>query len=210
MIPFFIGSGERPVYAVLTPASGTRQRRAVVFCPPFGKEYVRTHRTARVLADRLAERGQDVLRFDYYGTGDSGGDDDELTLAGAATDARDAVVEALAVSGVRAVTLIGLRHGAAAALLAADATPGRSVDRLVLWDPVITGLRPSAIRRDTLMIVSEDSPAYRAEFQCLVGGTAQLATYVVSPSAPSWVARDIDGIGPTPVALLGRIASWTP
>lgn len=205
MIPMLIGSGARPLFAVLTPASGARQRRAVVFCPPFGEEYVRAHRTGRVMAERLAARGLDVLRFDYYGTGDSGGDDHEFSLIGAAADVGDACAEVRAVSGASRVTLIGLRDGAAAAILAAEST--RAVDRLVLWDPTTIARRPGGIPSDTLVIVSEDSAAHRASFAQL-SARAPHVTYLVSPGPPPWVAQGGDGIGPTPVALLGSLTQW--
>lgn len=137
MLPILFGSSTRPLLGIYTPAAPTSRRRGVVICPPLGQEYIRSHRTCRVLADRLADAGHDVLRFDYYGTGDSGGEARELTLEGAVHDARAAAQEIRDVASVRRVTLVGLRAGA---LIAAHAARDvRAIDRLVLWDPVSDG-----------------------------------------------------------------------
>ena len=64
----------------------TAPQRAVLILNPFGQEAVRTHRLLRVTADRLARSGFDVLRFDYFGSGDSPGTDECADLQGWAQD----------------------------------------------------------------------------------------------------------------------------
>ena len=59
------------------PHPALRRRGAVVLCPPLGSECVVAYRVWRILAERLAGAGFDVLRFDYEGTGDSAGDSEE-------------------------------------------------------------------------------------------------------------------------------------
>jgi hypothetical protein len=54
---------------------------AVLLCNPFGQEALRSQRGFRVLADRFARTGCATLGFDYFGTGDSDGDDDDASLA---------------------------------------------------------------------------------------------------------------------------------
>ncbi len=207
MIPMLIGTGERQLFAVYSAASGKRQRRAVVLCAPFGEEYDRTHRTARLLAQRLAATGAEVLRFDYYGTGDSGGGDEEFAMSGAVDDTVTAVAEAREIGGVRRVTLIGLREGAAAALVAATVAPG--VDRLVLWDPVLDGVTPDALPEDTLLVVSQDSPGHRALHERLRNISPRV-TFAEVPGALPWEPVGEDGIGIAPLEMLGRIEAWTP
>ena len=89
------------------------------------------------LAARLAEAGFHVLRFDYFGTGDSGGEawdgSPDLWLE----DTAAAVEELRDMAGVRTVSLVGMRLGAV--LAARLAASRRDIDRLVLWDPVISG-----------------------------------------------------------------------
>lgn len=137
MIPLLFGASERSLLGVYTPGVAPRKRRAAVICPPLGQEYMRSHRTCRILASRLGEAGIDAFRFDYFGTGDSGGEVEDLSLEGAVHDARAAIQEVMDVASVRRVTLVGLRLGA---LIASHAAVGiRAVDRLVLWDPVADG-----------------------------------------------------------------------
>ncbi len=133
------GLGTRELVGMLhEPARDGACRFGVLICPPFGQEGVRTHRMLRVLADRLARDGQHVLRFDYYGTGESLGDDEDATLEGSVRDVLLAAAElehhAVCVRSV----WIGLRLGGSAALLAAAST-ARPPDRLVLCDPVLDG-----------------------------------------------------------------------
>lgn len=136
MRPLLIGGGERRLFAIYTPAEGERLRRGAVICPSVGQEYLRAHRSCVLLDRQLARRGVDVLRFDYYGSGDSAGDAREVTLAGAVDDTVQAVRELRDVAAIRPVALIGLRVGAA---VAARAAGPASVGRVVLWDPVVDG-----------------------------------------------------------------------
>jgi alpha-beta hydrolase superfamily lysophospholipase len=90
------------------------------------------------LAERLAAAGFACLRFDLYGTGDSGGDEFVTDLArGWPGDLGAAVDELRRRSGVAAIAVIGLRFGAAVAMTCA-AERG-DVDALVLWNPCVSG-----------------------------------------------------------------------
>ncbi len=205
MIPMLIGDASRPLHAVLTAANGRRQRRAAVFCAPFGAEYVRSHRTARMLAQRLANAGIDTLRFDYYGTGDSSGEDHEFSTDGAVEDALVAIDEARDLGKARHVTLVGLRAGAGIALRAASRA--RHVDRLVLWDPLDEGVDALEPPRATaLILVRETEPAHERLRDRLAPRAALEAHRGPAP----WVPAGEDGVGIAPVAALDRIASWEP
>jgi len=125
------------LFGLYSPAFGTRQRRGAVICPPLMDEYLWSHRSCRLLAQRLAHNGIDVLRFDYFGMGDSAGESSEASTVGAAEDTLVAIDELRDIAQVRRITLIGLRLGAAVAARAAARS--KSVDRLVLWDPVSDG-----------------------------------------------------------------------
>ena len=41
---------------------------------PLGQEAIRSHRSLKLLSEQLSHAGLNALRFDYFGTGDSGGD----------------------------------------------------------------------------------------------------------------------------------------
>jgi len=116
------------------------QSLAVLLCNPFGQEAIRTHRLFRVLAIRLAKAGIHVLRFDYFGTGDSAGDDDQVDLQGWCVDIQTAHEELVRLSGSAKVTWLASRLGAVPAIQALGQS-ARSAQRLVLWDPVV---EPSA------------------------------------------------------------------
>lgn len=139
MSPFFFGTSARRLYGVYHPAQGARASvRAAVMCYPWGHEYIHAHRSMVKLAEILSRGGYHVLRFDYFGTGDSAGDATEVTLDGCREDIMTAAEEVLAMSGGETVSLIGLRLGAALAAEVAAVDRGL-IDRLVLWDPVISG-----------------------------------------------------------------------
>ena len=139
MNPFYFGSGARRLFGIYSPAAGTaRNARAIVICPPWGHEYIRAHRSMRQLAAMLAGAGCHVLRFDYYGTGDSAGEISEADLTGWQRDIEMAIEELKDTTGVARVQLAGLRLGATLAAAVAARQP-RTVDALALWDPVQTG-----------------------------------------------------------------------
>ena len=115
-----------------------RAAACVVLCNPFGYEALSAYRSARELADALAASGVAALRFDYPGTGDSSGNEDDPLRWRAWLDSIKAAVTLLREeSGASRVTLCGLRLGATLAALAAQELGG--VDDLVLLMPVISG-----------------------------------------------------------------------
>ena len=138
MIPFHFGPPDRVLFGLFHPAAdGQPADSAALLCNPFGQEAVRGHRLYRVLAERLAGAGIPVMRFDYFGTGDSLGTDEAGDLDGWVADTRAALQELVRRSGARRVVCVGSRLGA---VLAARAAVGAStVAKLVLWDPVIDG-----------------------------------------------------------------------
>ncbi len=139
MSPFYFGTPKRRLFGVYHPAITSRATvRAAVLCYPWGHEYIYAHRSMVKLASVLAESGFHVLRFDYFGTGDSAGESTEVTLDGCRKDILMAAEELMDMSGAESISLIGLRLGASLAAEVAVADR-RLVDRLVLWDPVICG-----------------------------------------------------------------------
>jgi pimeloyl-ACP methyl ester carboxylesterase len=138
MQAFNFGSTRRRLFGLYLPAAAaSRPPAGVVICPPFGHEYIRTHRTIRNLAMRLSEDGLHVLKFDYFGCGDSAGGADEGTLAQWQVDVSAAIDELKDMTGLPAVSLVGVRLGAALAALAA--AKRRDIRTLILWDPVLRG-----------------------------------------------------------------------
>jgi pimeloyl-ACP methyl ester carboxylesterase len=122
----------------LQPKPGTARGHAVLLCNAFGQEAIRAHRLYRVLGDRLASVGFDVLRFDYYGSGDSAGDDAEFDLSGAVADTVAAGNLLLQRSRAQRLSCLGLRLGGNIAALASSQWTG-GLDHLVLFEPVADG-----------------------------------------------------------------------
>lgn len=138
-LPLRFTRAGREMFALHVPAqAGTGRRRGVVLCNPFGQEAIRAHRFYRTLGQRLAGSGLDVLRFDYYGSGDSGGDDDEFDLDGAVLDTIAAAGLLRCQAGVHHIGFAGLRLGASIAWLASRLMPPGS-SRLAMIEPVTDG-----------------------------------------------------------------------
>jgi exosortase A-associated hydrolase 2 len=139
MTPFYFGEPDRRLFAIYEPAVTAKGTpRAAVLCHPFAQEQIRAYRAMRRLAVRLTRAGWHVLRFDYYGTGDSYGDMVDGDLAGWQDDIANAIAELRDISAARQVTLVGLRLGATLAAPTA-AAHRRDVNGLVLWEPVVKG-----------------------------------------------------------------------
>lgn len=138
MTPLYFGSSARRLFGLYTPGHGQRGSRAVLLCPPLGQEYLCAHRSLRQLGNQLAAAGYHVLRFDYYGTGDSGGDMPDADLKGWEADIVTAIEELKDTSGALRVSLVGLRLGGTLAARVAAGHP-RDVQALALWDAVVDG-----------------------------------------------------------------------
>jgi pimeloyl-ACP methyl ester carboxylesterase len=139
MQAFFFGAPPRRLFGIFHAAQAPRAARAaVLLCNPFGQEAVRAHRMLRVLAQRLARAGLDVLRFDPYGSGDSAGEDTELDLEGWSADVLTAAGELQRRSGAGSQWWIGARLGATVACRAATRA-SHPVQGLVLCEPVLDG-----------------------------------------------------------------------
>lgn len=141
MLPFRFGPPTRQLFGLYHPAGGTSARETgVLICNPMGQEAVRTQRMFRVLGERLARAGRAVLRFDYFGTGDSDGDDDAGDLLGWRKDVAAAHQELIGRSGCRRTLWLGARLGGTLALLASGDVPAPPA-HLLLWEPIASGPR---------------------------------------------------------------------
>jgi uncharacterized protein len=139
MTPFRFGPPERQLFGIHHPGTlGHSPVTGVLMCNPFGQEAVRTHRLQRVLAERLASRGIHVMRFDYHGTGDSSGDDNDGQLDIWQNDILTAHQELQRRAMCTRVIWLGVRLGASLAAMACARTP-RKPDRLLLWEPIAHG-----------------------------------------------------------------------
>ncbi len=140
MIPVRFLNGSRELVGLyLEPTGQTPARHhAVLLCNPFGQEGIRAHRLYRVMSERLAAAGYHVLRFDYYGSGDSAGADEAWDLQGSVADTQAALMELLRRSHAPVWSAVGLRLGATIVLDLVRRAP-LPPQLLMLIEPVLDG-----------------------------------------------------------------------
>src|SRR5690242_1202032 len=135
-LPFYFGSPDEPLFGCYhAPRPGQERKCVVVICQPIGHEYIYCHRALRQLAVRLSDSGFPVLRFDYFGCGDSSGSTEEGGIRQWLRDISSAISEARHRAGVAQVCLVGFRLGGALSMI--TAAERGDIDSLVLWDPVV-------------------------------------------------------------------------
>ena len=133
---FFLKGTRGSLFSVFHPAhEHARHRLSLVYVPPFAEEMNRARRMSALQARRLSELGIDVLLLDPFGTGDSEGDFGDARWDIWCDDVRTAMNWMVARTNAP-VGLWGLRLGA---LLAADVASRHPIERLVLWQPVLSG-----------------------------------------------------------------------
>ncbi len=136
--PFLFGAAERRLFGLLHAHPGHDVRdKAMVLCAPLLQEGIRAHRALWAVAESLAAAGGNALCFDWYGTGNSSGEDDELCLAGMMADLEAAQAALSAQHGADRLTWLALRS-AALPMLTYLSQRSQPVD-VVLWDPQLAG-----------------------------------------------------------------------
>lgn len=149
------GPPSRQLFGIFHPAqAGPASGTAVLICPPFGKEGLRSHRFFKVLAERLATKGMAALRFDYHGSGDSPGDENDGDLDGWRRDLAVAHEELRRRAPRARIVWVAARLGATLAVLAAR--NGRcDPARLVLWEPIVDGRRYGRFLREQHILAAD-------------------------------------------------------
>lgn len=138
MEPFFFGKSDKPLFGICHPPLGERARSCgVVICHPIGEEYIHGYRALRQLAYQLSRAGFPVLRFDYYGCGDSAGDAREASLQQWLDDVATAIDEIKRRERLSKVCLIGARLGGTLSFMAG--LQDNALEAMVLWDPIVNG-----------------------------------------------------------------------
>ena len=131
--PLYLDLPPGPVFAMYhAPSPDVPPSTAVLLCPPWGWNDITSYRARRAWAEHLAEAGHPTLRFDFPGTGDSGGasgDDGRLaTWRGAIAGATEWLRHT---SGGRRVAAVGMGLGGLVAIHAIG--EGAAIDELVAW-----------------------------------------------------------------------------
>lgn len=135
--PLYFESCGAWLFGWVHQSDSSRGQCGVIISAPLGHEQIHAHRSLRHLADALAEAGFSVMRFDYHGTGDSTGvDEDADRLTTWLANLRSAIDWMRGEFGCAEISVIGIRLGATLAMQVAVEEP--LVD-LVLWAPVVKG-----------------------------------------------------------------------
>jgi amino acid adenylation domain-containing protein len=132
--PHYFQVDENKLFGVHYPPVDKDSNRAVLICPAVGHEYARGHRNLQQLAIMLAQQGCHVLRFDYSGTGNSTGNCEQADPQQWNADVDGAANQLRNLSGLKSITVIGLRLGATIASHAELA----DIENLISWDPVMS------------------------------------------------------------------------
>jgi len=133
--PFYFGPATRRLFGAYH-ASSTPPRAAVLMCPPLLNEHFRSYRFFSQVASQLAGAGLSCLRFDYLGTGDSGGGDDQFNPAECSVDIALAAGELRRRSEGAPLILMAIRGSAP---LACREAGNLGASAVWLWQPVIDG-----------------------------------------------------------------------
>lgn len=142
MNPFFFGPSGGQLYGLYYPPVKTDAPgdRGVIICQPVWQEYIRAHWACVQMAHALSKQGLHALLFDYFGTGDSAGAEDECTLQRWQDDIVTAAQELRDMAGITTYGIIGVRFGAALALKVCREKK-ISPFAIGLWDPILSGAR---------------------------------------------------------------------
>ena len=135
---FLFGPPSRRLFgAYHAPHASADVPHCVILCAPMGQEAIWSHRAFWLLCKRLVLAGLHVLRFDYFGCGDSAGASDEGDAQQWTEDINTAIEQMRTLHPLSELSVIGLRLGASlAALVAAKQS---DIKNLVLWEPVVNG-----------------------------------------------------------------------
>jgi alpha-beta hydrolase superfamily lysophospholipase len=174
--PLYFGPPERPLFGWLhIPESAHHAPVGLVICNPFGNEGVCAHRSLRHFAQAACRAGFVVLRFDYDGTGDSTGHDQEPERVAAWLDSIHAAAEELKrAAAIQRLCLLGVRLGAT---LAARAAAERDdIEALIAIAPVVSG---KAYVRE-LKLLSRAIDAKRSVARAASDGSLEAAGFVLS------------------------------
>jgi len=209
--PFFLQTGLGQRFCLFhQPHPGRKCQGAILYAHPFGDEMNKTRRMAATQARAFASIGWGVLQMDLFGCGDSSGEFHDARWDIWKQDlayARLWLENRLTVP----VSLWGLRLGALLALDFAQ-DEASAADRIILWQPVISGetflsqflrLRMAG---ELFSTVSEEKSTGTAMLrkQLQRGETLEIAGYELAPE----LAKAVDGLKAAELAVGKSAVHW--
>lgn len=126
---------ENRLFGCYHPSAKHDASKMLVICPPFFDEYRRSYKALADLANACAEQGVHILRFDFFGTGESQGTLNQASIGEWKNDIEAAINEGIAVSGASDIILLALRFSATIACKIKQ----KSIKRYIFWDPIDSG-----------------------------------------------------------------------
>lgn len=207
--PFFLPGASGDLFCLYFPPHVPRvTRRGILFFPPFAEEMNKARRMVALQARQFAQAGFAVLLVDVYGTGDSAGDFGDARW----TVWQDDMLRAARWLHAQECTRLvfwGLRSGA---LLAADvlAELRSSVERMLLWQPVVRGeqLMTQFLRlRMAADLITQGEKITTQELRAALskGESLEIAGYTLAPD----LVRSIDAMDlKTMLAAGGPPLDW--
>lgn len=191
MEPLHFGPAHSPLFGMRHLAQGAQKRTAILLCPSWGPEYVRSYRGVRQLANQLAVAGFETLRFDYSGTGDSEGQGLDARVEHWLRDIACAAQELSDLSGGLPIAVFGLRLGALLAQ-AAHRQKHLRAQQFICWDAPRDG-------SDFCALMRAQSSAADLEKAGLRYGNAKLPTFqAFELSGHAWPSAFAEAVAALP------------
>lgn len=131
--PFFFDN--QRLFGCYFPSVDQNSNRLLIICPPVFSAHTRCYSALSKLAMSCAQERVNVLRFDYFGTGESTGELEDVTEKEWERNIAASIEEGVSISGATEVVLAGVRLGAT---LAAQ-IDHPMVSKKVFWDPILKG-----------------------------------------------------------------------
>lgn len=133
---YFRNRSEKNLFGVIHYPE-KKSPKGVLICHPLFEEKLHVHRVLVDFSRLLSSAGFNLMRFDYYGEGDSDGEFEEATVETRLSDIDSALDIFRSKTSVEKIALLGVRFGATLASLYAEGQKG--INGLILWAPIFKG-----------------------------------------------------------------------
>ena len=135
--PLYINCGNNNIFAVIHTPDNIANKKGIIFIHPYAEEKQRVDRILVNCARQLCSNGYFVMRFDFFGCGDSEGNFEELSYESQLSDLRIVTKFFVKATGVEKIFLFGVRLGSNIAIQYAGVD--NNITNIILWSPIING-----------------------------------------------------------------------
>lgn len=181
--------GAYPLYSTLFRPVGP-PTGALLLVEPFGEEKRCAHRMLVRMARKLAGAGLAILKFDFSGTGDSGGQHADADWPVWRAEIAAAAAFLQEQCGAVPLALLGSRAGA---LLAAEAAATLPLHKLLLIEPLLSGeeLVLDLLRREKIKGALQGQGGVDPELGWAAGQTADFGGIQVTATLAAAARRSV-------------------